>query len=257
MLLGILQGLFEWLPVSSEGVIVVVNSLVFDHNAEESVLYALWLHLGTVCSVLIVYFKEIKDILVHAVMRPLQPSPLLSFLLTTTILSGTLGLVLLLGLAELSGYLAAVFMGVVGTFMCVTGVIQIASTKDTKRTKSDATWKDSTLAGLAQGLSVLPGISRSGLTVSALIIRGIHRKDALVMSFLMSVPASLGAGLYAILQTRPSIDLPALAGLTAACLTGLVVIKTLVTLSERLNLGAFALILGLTIVSGALWQALV
>ena len=65
---------------------------------------------------------------------------------------------------------------------------------------------DALVAGVAQGFAVLPGLSRSGLTVAALLSRRIERKEALVLSFLMSVPVSLGAALYASLDTGPSND---------------------------------------------------
>ena len=88
VVLGLLQGTFEWLPVSSQGIIVVVHSLLFDGEIAEGIGYSLWLHIGTVPSVLVAFRKETAQIVGEVLSRPLRPSPLAAFLLVSTVVSG-------------------------------------------------------------------------------------------------------------------------------------------------------------------------
>ena len=92
-------------------------------------------------------------------------------------------------------------MAAVGILMLITGAVLIKSKSSGTRTRDDVRWPDAILAGIAQGLAALPGLSRSGLTVSALLWRGVDRREALTLSFILSIPASLGAGLYAALSS--------------------------------------------------------
>ena len=109
--------------------------------------------------------------------------------------------------------------------------------------------------GVAQGLAALPGLSRSGLTIAALLGRRIERGEALVLSYLMSIPASLGAGVFALVDGGVASTWPALAAAVVAFGVGLVTIRALLAFAQRVNLGGFVAATGAVMVAGAVWQA--
>ena len=254
VVLGLLQGTFEWLPVSSQGVIVAVHSLLFDGEIAEGIGYSLWLHIGTVPSVLVVFRKETAQIVGEVLARPPRPSPLVAFLVVSTVVSGVVGLPLLLFLTDLSESAGSAAMVVVGVALLITGALQITRRNTGARARDDLEVKDGLLAGVSQGLAVIPGLSRSGATVAALLWRGVDRREALVLSFLMSAPASVAAAAYVALTGEFAVTAEALVGAAVAFLTGLLAIKLLVAVAERVNLGAFVIIAGAAIVAGAVWQ---
>ena len=255
ILLGLLQGVTEWLPVSSEGVVTAGNSFFFDRTLSEAVAYALWLHLGTVFSVLVAFRKEVVELLKNAAKEPGNPSNLLKYLVITTLVSGAIGLPLLLALEELSIHVGAAAMGVVGVLMFITGGLQLLRKGSGTRGREEISPVDAIVVGVAQGFAVLPGLSRSGLTVAVLLLRRVDRREALVLSFLMSVPASLGAGLYASIDSGLLTSGSALLAAVIAGVVGFVTIRILMAVAEKVDFGLFVIIVGATIVAGAAWQA--
>ncbi len=255
-LLGIAQGLVEWLPVSSEGVVATVHSLVFGSSLQEAVVFSLWLHLGTGISALVAFRREVVEVIGAAARNPLQPTPMLVFLIIATGVSAPLGFLLLTGLPQFSDRIGALAMAAVGGLMLVTGATLLRRPERGTRIRDNVTWHDGILTGVAQGLAALPGLSRSGLTVSALLGRGVDRREALTLSFLLSVPVSLGAGLYAALKSNFHASPEALLALAMAAVTGFVTVKVLVGLAHRVNFGWFVIIVGASIVAGGLWQGL-
>ena len=112
---------------------------------------------------------------------------------------------------------------------------------------------DALLVGAAQGLAALPGLSRSGLTVSALLWRGVDRRETLALSFLLSVPASVGAGLYAALDSGLRTSPQALLALAVSAAVGFIAVRALMGLARRINFGWFALAAGAAIAAGGAW----
>jgi undecaprenyl-diphosphatase len=255
LLLGALQGVFEWLPVSSEGVVSASYSFFFDKSFDEAVQFALWLHIGTVPSVLVVFRRDCVGILKEVKNLRGCPSPFLTFLIVATIVSAPIGLGLLIGLEELSQRAGASAMAVVGVLMLVTGYTQLRSKDSGERGRADLSIPDAVIAGVGQGLAVLPGLSRSGTTIAALLARRIDRREALALSFLMSIPASLGAALWAGLRESFAWSGEALVSAAIAFVVGLVVIRLFMEVADRVNLGAFVIFVGLIILAGGIWQA--
>ena len=256
VLLGSLQGLAEWLPVSSEGVVSALYSRLFDEPLSDSVAYALWLHLGTGVSAVIAFRHDVYRIVRDGLNRPLSPSPLLAYLVVSTLVSGLVGLPLLLFLDEVSDRMGGLAMAVVGLLMLVTGGLQLRRTETGERGRDQASGVDAVMAGLAQGFAALPGLSRSGLTVAVLLARRIQRRDALVLSFLMSIPASFGAAVYAVLDKGLSSSGGAVLAAAIACAVGIVTIKALLRIAERINFAVLVIAVGVFIILGAAWQAL-
>ncbi len=257
VLLGALQGLTEWLPVSSEGVVAAAYSLLEGESLDEAIGYALWLHVGTMPAALVVLRREAAALAREVWERPTKPSPLLLFLAVSTVLSMAVGLPLVLALGELSGLVGASAMGIVGVLMLVTGALQVLRARPGDRDRTRLALTDALLAGVAQGLSVLPGFSRSGLTVAALLGRGVDKREALVVSFLMSIPASAAAALYAALSGGFALPTEAVTAAAVAFVIGLAAIRALLAFAQRVNLGLFVVLIGLAIIGAAAWDALI
>ena len=257
VLLGVLQGVAEWLPVSSEGLVAAAYSQLEGESLDEAVGYALWLHVGTMPAALVVLRREGAALAREVWRWPKQPSPLLLFLVVSTLLSMAVALPLVLLLGGLSGLVGASAMGLVGVLMLVTGALQVRGGRPGDRDRTRLALPDALLAGVAQGLSVLPGFSRSGLTVAALLGRGVDKREALVVSFLMSIPASAAAALYAALGGGFALSAEAVAAAAVAFVVGLAAIRALLAFAQRVNLGLFVLLVGLAMTGAAAGDALV
>lgn len=257
VLLGLLQGISEWLPVSSEGVVAATYSYINDAPLSEGVGYALWLHVGTVPSVLVAFRREVVGLVREVATRLRRPSPLLLYLIIATAISAVIGLPLLLALEEVSARFGAAAMGIVGAMMIVTGSLQLRRGKPGVRGRDDLTKLDGALVGLAQGVTVIPGLSRSGTTVAALLARGFDRREALFLSFMMSIPASLGASLFVGLDSEFAVSGETLVAAAVAFVAGLATIRALIAVAAKINFGVFVLIVGAAIIGGAVWDALV
>lgn len=255
--LGIIQGLTEWLPVSSEGVTAIVINSFSDRNFPEAVAYALWLHVGTALSASVAFRSEIFGLFRDLMTAPRQRSNLFMFLVIASVVSGVIAIPILIILESLSGYFGISAMAVVGILMLITGGVQLRKPSVGVRAIDDVSRTDAVLVGFVQGLCILPGLSRSGLTIAVLLIRQIDRRDALVISFLMSIPASIGVGVYILLTEGIVIGGEQILGALVAFLVGLAAIKILLSFSERVSFGLFMILVGVFIISGAIWQATV
>ena len=255
-LLGLVQGLAEPLPVSSQGVVTIVNAWLFDANLADAAAFSLWLHLGTALSVIIALRRDVTAVLRDALSRPVKPTPGVNFLVIATVVSAPLGFLALIGLFEFSDRIGTAAMGVVGVMMLATGTLLLRRRSGGTRTRHDVTWLDAVVTGVAQGLAALPGLSRSGLTVSTLLWRKVDRSETLALSFLLSVPASLGAGIYGAMKTDAYASPEAIIALGVAAVAGFVAIRVLIKIAERVNFGWFVIIVGGSIVGGAVWETL-
>ena len=250
--LGLLQGLVEWLPVSSEGVVAAAYALLFDASFDEAVGFALWLHLGTVPSVLVALRRDIQDIVRDVLALPEAPSTTIRFLFFATLASGVVGLPLILTLSDISAIGGTAATGVIGGFMLITGYLQLRRREADDHARDKLTLIDALLVGVAQGLAVIPGLSRSGMTVAALLSRRVDRKRALTLSFLLSIPASLAASLYVGIDSGLVFDAEAILAAGVAFITGLLTIKGLMAAAARINFGWFVIAVGAVMIAGAL-----
>ena len=250
--LGFLQGLVEWLPVSSDGVVAGVYALIFDASLDEALGFALWLHVGTVPSVLIALRRDIIDIVQEFLTRPQTPSPTVRFLVVATLVSGVVGLPLLLTLSDISSVGGTAATGLIGCFMLVTGYVQLRRHESDDHDREDLSLIDSLLVGVAQGLAVVPGLSRSGMTVAALLSRRVDHKRALTLSFLLSVPASLAASIYVGIDSGLVFKAEPVLAACVAFVVGLLTIKALLAAAAKMNLGWFVTAVGAVMIVGAL-----
>jgi undecaprenyl-diphosphatase len=259
LIAGILQGIFEWLPISSEGNVAVFLTAVGSSPAA-AVQFSLFLHVGTALSASVYYREEIRESLrVAPEWRAADAfdgeTADLSFLVLATLASFCVGLLAYLTLDhvvdELSGGL---FVAVVGVLLVATGAFQRLADERAVSARSTPNVVDALLVGALQGLAVLPGVSRSGTTVGALLLRGHDGPASFRLSFLLSVPAALGAGALTVIDEGeiPSVELvPALVALVAAAVVGYLTIDALMRVVERVDFWAVCVGLGgLAVVGG-------
>jgi len=202
---GIIQGLTEFLPVSSSGHLALfVNIFDFDIDGD-FLLFALILHLGTLIAVFIAYFKDIKELFIafltlivriftgkfkYKDLGVYERFVILIFIATVPLVIGAFIDSRIESLAGNSK--------LIGMFLLINAVILFASDKiETKRiTEKTATPKNALLVGLAQLIAVVPGISRSGATITSGLLNGFTRAFAVKFSLIMSIPAILGASVF-------------------------------------------------------------
>lgn len=178
--LGIIQGLTEFLPVSSSGHLVIVQKLL-GINADQ-VAISIVLHLGTLLAVVVFFWKDILNLL--------KNPKLLGLAAIVVIITGIIGV---LG----KDFFESLFSStkLVGIAWIFTGLMLIATKKFIRLDRDKLKVKDAIILGVTQGLAIIPGISRSGITISTLFFRRIQRTLAFTFSFIVSIPIILGAAL--------------------------------------------------------------
>ncbi len=241
-LLGIVQGLTEFLPVSSSAHLVFAEALL--GVPRPGVLLEALVHLGTVGAVLLVYGRDLAQVLAAWVRRPLAPAGpgrLVWLLVCTSAVTGVLGFVF-------RQPLEASFSSVPRTALqlVLTGFVLWAARERSGQSALQMSWQDAGWIGLAQAVAIVPGISRSGITIAAGLWRGLSRQEAARYSFLASVPAILGAAGYSLATDWHSAAAHGYTagtlavGFTAALVSGLAAIVWLVDLVRRGRLRAFS-----------------
>jgi len=244
ILLGILQGFTEWLPVSSEGVITLFSKLVYGQSLERSLGLAVWLHTGTLAAAAAYLRGDLLNI-VKPVFGREGDRQLTYFIIVATSASALTAVPAFLLLRSLSIPDGA-FTLLVG--LCLIAVALLNRGQGYSKTRP-LDFAVATAAGLVQGLSIIPGVSRSGVTVTALLFFGFGLNRALRLSYLMSIPAVAGAQLLLpILLGGGVLDWGMFAGALAAALTGFVTIKSLLKLAGSGHTVLFTYLLGFTLV---------
>ena len=216
ILMGIVQGLTEFLPVSSSGHLALIKN-IFGVETDGGILFDVLLHLATLISVCAVYYKDLLAIVMDFFAicgdcfanigtffknlsaidkksyRPICTTTkrkLVVMLMISTIPTGIMGVLLDDIVEGVSGNLLVVGLCLIGTG----GILFISDLIENRGKKAkEANFGDAMLVGISQGFAVLPGISRSGTTITACLLCGFDRKFAVKYSFIMSVPAILGA----------------------------------------------------------------
>ncbi len=247
-ILGAVQGIVEWFPLSSSGQI----SLVLEASGVEpvnAVSTALWIHCGSLLAIVIRFREDFLGI-ARSVLRSGESQKerrTARFILIGTAFTALAGIpVYRLFFAWFSGNpQGQAFTLMVGLLLVITGIALFlgARMKGGMRGIEEVGWKDGAIAGTAQGFAVLPGISRSGFTVAALLGRRIGTADALRLSFLLDVPAILGA---MILTYDGSLvfSVPMLAAILMAFLVSYVSMTALIGFARRIEFSRFCVLYG-------------
>lgn len=254
--LGLIQGVAEFLPISSSGHLSLFQHFFGLVSSEESLFFDVLLHLGTLIAIFVYYWKDIVALCKQFVqlvrclfskqkrkaMKQLPPDGRLILM----ILVATLPLFVVLPIKDKveSLYGNTIF---VGAALVVTGCVLFFSDRMSRGKKGpkSATMLDALLVGVGQAVAVVPGLSRSGTTISAGMMRGFHRRFAVRFSFLLSIPAVLGANILSIGEAvRQGIDvsqLPAyIVGTLVAAVSGFFAIRLVNMLADKGKFGSFA-----------------
>ena len=211
---------------------------------------ALWLHLGTFLAALAYFRREVWMLLktlVKSRSAPENNRKILFFLIVSTLISGFLGLGLISSLAYLEKYLnytAKTTTLAVGLLLLLTAYLQFKAQGGGLKSADGLEKKDGIILGLAQGLAALPGLSRSGLTVSMLLLRKFKEDTALKLSFLMSLPIVLAGNIILNLD-KFNLGPESLISILASFVFGYLTIGFLLKLAKKINFGWFVLIFGL------------
>ncbi|MGN8889121.1 undecaprenyl-diphosphate phosphatase [Dysosmobacter sp. HCP28S3_G4] len=254
IVLGLVQGLAEFLPISSSGHLAIAERLLSSfHAADIPAFFDVLLHLGTLVAVFIAYWGEIRDMIVEffrgvgdlihgTTPAPVPPARRLILL----IIVGTLPLFAILPIKDTIEGLSDNLL-FVGAALLFTGCLLYASDRVRKgrKTERNATMLDVLLVGVAQAVATCPGISRSGTTITAGCFRGFDRKFAVRYSFLMSIPAVLGANILSLKDAVETgiiwADVPVyIVGVVVAAVSGYFCIRLLKMIADKGKFGWFA-----------------
>jgi len=189
VVLGLVQGLGEFLPISSSAHLVVLPRLLGWPDQGLSMDVAM--HMGTLLALVVYFWKDLADLALGALKGEPKQRKMLLLILVATVPGGIAGLLL-------DDYVESVFRDpalIAGTLMLFGLLLGLADWKGRKTFEmKEMDWSPALWIGLAQALALVPGVSRSGVTITAALVLGFKREDAARFSFLLSFPIIAGAG---------------------------------------------------------------
>ena len=261
VILGIVQGLTEFIPVSSSGHLVLVPHFLGWHFPKtETFIFDVLVQWGTLVAVIVYFWHDLVTIGTAFLRGIAQHTPFADpdsrmgwYLILATIPAVVIGLLF-------KDFFEEAFSNpkMTGVFLLLTALLLVVSETVGHRNRSmeTLTWKDSLFIGFSQALALLPGVSRSGATIAGGMSRHIDRSSAARFSFLMSVPVMLGAGLLAFKDLAELPDaggflMPLLVGFCAAAVSGYIAIRWLISYLSKHSLYLFAVyctVLGLIVI---------
>ena len=242
VILGIIQGLTEFLPISSSGHLVLAQSILgIEQPGNE---FEVLVHIGTLISILVVFKNDIKKLLFSLDSKKNQK--FIFFLIIGTIPAIVIGL-------GFKDFIESFFdnLFVVGVALIFTGIILYCTSYLTNKNKKNHSILTSSLIGCAQAVAIIPGISRSGMTISLALFLGFSSKEAARFSFLLAIPVISGAGILTSLNIKEANEvsfLIGIIGIVTSFLVGFIALKWLLVLLEKGNIyyfGLYCLTIGL------------
>lgn len=257
-ILGLIQGLTEFLPVSSSGHLEL-GSYFLNVQSEDNLLFSILVHGATALSTIVIFRKDILQIIQGLFkFQWNEETRFAAMIVLSMIPVGLVGVFL-------EDYVEGLFGGkilLVGSMLMVTSAL-LAFTYFNKKHEGDVSFKSAIIIGLAQAIAILPGISRSGSTISTALLLGINKEKAARFSFLMVLPPIIGAML---LKTKDLLEAPDLVtnlpvvslvvGFIAAFVSGLLACQWMISIVKKGKLIYFAVYCGivglLAVVGGAL-----
>lgn len=254
IILGVVQGVAEWLPVSSEGMIILVKNNVFQSGMSfsEMISFAIFLHLGTLLAA-VVYFRKkivtlIKNIFYYKNIE-ISERRELDFLVIATAVSGVFGYGILKFIEYNNHFFSneIIINFVVALFLCITAFFLYLSEQRKDTGNITLTSKKAFITGLFQSFAAIPGISRSGSTIAAMGLLGIEKERVLELSFILSIPLVLFANIILNADLLLQITLHHVVALVFAFIFGIITIELLLRLVKKIRfsyfVGLFALLL--------------
>ena len=251
-LLGLVQGVAEFLPISSSGHLAIAQNLLH-LEINDGILFDVLLHLGTLVAVVIAYWQDVLDMVreffagAHDLVNRKTPGNLPpARRMILLIIVATLPLFVILPIKDkVEGLYNNMWF--IGSALLMTGCLLRLSDRNCrgKKTEKTAAYLDALAVGVAQAIATVPGISRSGMTITAGCLVGFERRFAVRFAFLMSLPAVLGANILSIADAmKENVDwslLPIyMVGVVTAAVSGYLCIRLLKMIAAKGRFGAFA-----------------
>ena len=261
LVLGIVQGITEWIPISSKTQVTFVYLKIFQGDPSLVIPVLLYVHLGTVIAATIYFRKEIAGIAKEIAKSPWDirshASGKTGFLFTALLFTGVVGIPLLIAERHfLASFDAGLLYAVMGAGLILTGFLLLSHKGVKTRVVRDVGWKDGVLTGMLQGLSTLPGVSRSGTSTTGLIWRGFDSGSSFYLSFLLSIPTVILAEIVIDIGTGGLHGLP-VADAAVLFLTSLVAgyltLDGLLRVVQKINVAYLVFILGALIIAVGLY----
>ena len=243
IILGIVQGLTEFLPVSSSGHLVIAEHLLPGWH-QPGIIFEILLHLATLLAVIIFFRHDLALLIKSLYTSGAQAAKQRRFLLMLLLATIPTGIIGLAG----KNFFVTLFdrLDLVGGMLLITALLLWLAEKKNpeKLTKKSTRVIDAIAIGITQGLAIIPGISRSGSTIAVGMLLGLEPKTAARFSFILSIPAISGAALLNIkeISAIPADQIPiCICGALAALLTGLMALKFLLMIIEERRLRIFSI----------------
>ncbi len=244
LILGIIQGLTEFLPVSSSGHLELGRTILgTTWDTSSNMMFTVTVHGATALATVVTFQKDIRNIISGFFKGNTEERRFALALLLSMLPAGIVGLFY-------NDVIEMLFAGnvlMVGIMLIITGLLLFLADR-AKKTHKKVTYVDALVIGISQAIAILPGISRSGATISTSVLLGIDREQAARFSFLMVVPLILGKmlmdtkELFGMSQIEQDQHLmPLLVGFLAAFVTGLWACKLMISLVKRAKLSGFAI----------------
>jgi undecaprenyl-diphosphatase len=265
ILLGLVQGISEWLPISSKTQVIIVSNLFFGLSFSQGYALGLFLEAGTFIAAVYYFRREVWEVLRALVGRgDDEGRAMLKFLVVVTAFTAVLGVVIYGTVSEsYSGPVLGIPMIALGCVLIGDAILITVAKSRYTPTKGlkDLSLKELVILGLVQGVSAFPGVSRSGVTVSAMLLMGINPRDSFRLSFLALIPAAIGAaGVTLVLSPEKistainAVGIPViLLSIVVTVLVGVTLIRLLLRAagSQRIalltaTLGVLAILSGIT-----------
>jgi len=232
-ILGIIQGVSEWLPISSKTQIIVSSTYLLKLTFQQAYTFGLFMEVGTFAAAIIYFRKDLLRLVqVLAGSKDKMKRKLFSFILIVTVITGLIGVPLYLIAESITGIALGIPMLVLGLILLGDAALirysrQRKGKGVTARKLENLSVKDYLLVGIMQGISSLPGVSRSGITTSTMLILNVEPDEAFRLSFTAGIFASAGAFLLTLVASRhnvaTSVAAIGLSGLAVAIVTSTIV----------------------------------
>ncbi len=274
--MGILQGLTEFLPVSSSGHLAIFQNLFhIGEGVGDLFLFDILLHIGTLIAIFIVFYKDIIKLvkegfgIIFDFLRSLFGlirgrkwkrvirtgyRKFVMLVIVSTIPTAIIGVLLKELVEQCSKTLV-----MPGIFLIITACILFIADRaeEGDKTPKDASYRDALIIGTSQGIATLPGISRSGTTITMALLCGFEKRFAIKYSFIMSIPAVLGAAVLEIkdvVETKAEFEISYLVGMIVAAVVGYAAIKIMLNVVKNkryIFFSVYCLIAGVVAVAGS------
>lgn len=237
LILGLIQGLTEYLPVSSSGHLAIGQALFGMNDGADNLMFTVAVHVATVLSTIVILWSEIDWILKGLFKCELNAeTKYVLNIIVSMIPVGIVGLFFKDQVEEIFG----TGLLVVGCCLLITSALLVFSYYAKPRQKEHISWKDALVIGIAQAIAVLPGVSRSGSTIATGLMLGNKKESLAQFSFLMVIPPILGEALLDVLKMLKGEDvmggietLPLVIGFLAAFLSGCVACKWMINIVKK------------------------